>query len=54
MEWINPRYAELVADYRAPMGPDVAPISPAVRPDGELVPPVRGFIMEPLTDPTGA
>ncbi|GAA1163999.1 hypothetical protein F4556_002347 [Kitasatospora gansuensis] len=50
MEWINPKYAELVADYRMPIDPDMTPISPMARPDGEPVAPVRGFIMEPLAD----
>ncbi|MEE1781462.1 hypothetical protein PUR71_00675 [Streptomyces sp. SP17BM10] len=53
MEWIDPRYADLVAEFRqqdddldavAPYG------APLRRVDGELVPARLGFIVEPLSE----
>lgn len=48
MEWIDPRYADLVACYRQQ---DFEAFGPLLeRPDGEPVPPRLGFVMEPLRD----
>ncbi|MEU6238088.1 hypothetical protein [Kitasatospora sp. NPDC047058] len=54
MEWINPRYAQLVACYRQQQEtPDSGAAAfgvPLRRVDGEPVPARLGFVMEPSAD----
>ncbi|WP_157531900.1 MULTISPECIES: hypothetical protein [unclassified Kitasatospora] len=50
MEWIDPRYAELVAEFRKPLDPQQLTFDRPMPPEGAPANAVRGFVMERLDD----